>query len=171
MAVSHAVRDYYARRIFARTSRTTVPPNFRPLEAPATGRSVVEGCRGGGKNILEVRLVAARGKIKDLRVSCGLCNPAMMVAADIVADWARGQVLDDVLAVDPLDPVHLGPLFERLGGAGRPDDAREKFQYAVLGVQSAIRDHRGEPQPPLPRIAEPGERNNHEPGDDESEET
>ncbi len=166
MAVSSAVRAYYAERIFARTTRTSVPPNFRPLDVPATGRAVVEGCRGGGKNILEIRLAAAAESIRDLSVSCGLCNPAMMVAADIVADWARGRALDEVLALDPLEEARLTPLFERLGGPDRPDDAREKFQYAVLALQRAVRDHRGEPQPPLPRVAEPGERNPDAPADD-----
>jgi hypothetical protein len=165
MTVSTAVRTYYAERIFARTTRTSPPPNFRPLERPHTGRAVVEGCRGGGKNILEVHLVATDDAVADLRATCGLCNPAMLVAADIVVDWARGRRLDEILAPDPLDEADLAPFFERLGDD--PDDAREKFQYAVLAVQSAVRDHRGEPQPPLPRIAEPEERNRGDPDDDQ----
>ena len=41
---------------------------------------------------------------------------------------------------------------------GRPDDAREKFQYALLGVQNAVRDHRGEATLPLPQIDEPTDK-------------
>ena len=48
----------------------------------------------------------------------------------------------------------LGPFFARLGGPGRPDDAREKFQYVLLALQRAVLDHRGEASPPLPEIPE-----------------
>ena len=34
-----------------------MPPNFRPLDVEPTGTSTVEGCAGGGKNILEVAIV------------------------------------------------------------------------------------------------------------------
>ncbi len=64
----------------------------------------------------------------------------------------------DLLAVDPLDPPSLVPLWDLLGGPGRPDDAREKFQYAILALQRAILDARGEPAPPLPRLPEASDR-------------
>ena len=35
----------------------------------------------------------------DLRASCGLCNPAMYVAVDILVDWARGRGFDEILAI------------------------------------------------------------------------
>ena len=154
MAVSTAVRTYYAERIFARSGRDEPPPNFRPLDAEPTGRFTVEGCRGGGKNILEIQLVGAEGRVADLRLSCGLCNPAMYACADVVADWARGRALDEILALDPLDVAQLAPFFARLGGPGRPDDAREKFQYVLLALQRAVLDHRGESPPPMPEIPE-----------------
>ena len=65
--------EHYAERIFARSTREHAPPNFRPLEGRITGRATVEGCRGGGKNILELRIVADDERIVDARVSCGLC--------------------------------------------------------------------------------------------------
>jgi len=83
MAISRPVHRYYAERIFARTSRDEAPPNFRPLERPHSGMATVEGCRGGGKNIVEVFLVVEAGQVRDVRVSCGLCNPAMYVAMDV----------------------------------------------------------------------------------------
>ena len=52
---------------------------------PRTGFATVEGCRGGGKNILEVELVGTEDAVADIRMGCGLCNPAMYAAADIVA--------------------------------------------------------------------------------------
>lgn len=154
MAVSTPVRIYYAERIFAQSGRDQAPPNFRPLDVTPTGRFTVEGCRGGGKNILEIQLVADAERVLDLRLACGLCNPAMYVGADVVADWARGRSLDEIQSLDPLDVPSLAPFFERLGGPGRPDDAREKFQYVLLALQRAVLDHRGEPAPPMPEIAE-----------------
>ena len=158
MAVSNDVRRYYADRIFARMSRDKAPRNFTPLDVPFTGRAVVEGCRGGGKNITEFHLVAEDEVVLDVRVSCGLCNPAMYVAGDILVDWARGRALDEILALDALQVPLLAPFFEALGGRGMPDDAREKFQYALLGVQNAVRDHRGGATLGLPEIDEPTDK-------------
>jgi hypothetical protein len=135
-----------------------VPPNFRPLEAPATGFSTVEGCRGGGKNILEVSVLGQGDRIEDVRASCGLCNPAMYACADVVVGWARGRPASEILAVNPFDVKQLGPFWDLLGGPGRPDDAREKFQYVVLAVQNAVRDHLGQAAPPVPEIHEATER-------------
>src|SRR5947207_14825217 len=114
MAVSAPVRAYYTQHIVAQSGRGRVPSNFRPLETPATGKSSVEGCAGGGKNILEVFLVGQDERIVDLRASCGLCNPAMYAAADIVCEWGRGRGFSETLALDPLDPRSLDPLFARL---------------------------------------------------------
>jgi hypothetical protein len=158
VAVSSAVRRYYAERIFARMSRDQAPPNFTPLDVPATGHAAVEGCRGGGKNITEFSLLAEDSVVSDLRVSCGLCNPAMYVAADIVVDWARGRAFREILDLDPLDVPALDPFFAALGGRGKPDDAREKFQYALVGVQNAVRDHRGEATLVPPEIDEPTDK-------------
>lgn len=158
MAVSAPVRAYYSKHIFLKSSRTSVPANFRPLDVAPTGKSSVEGCAGGGKNILEMFLVADGERIADLRASCGLCNPAMYAAADILCEWGRGRSFADVLALDPLHVASLSPFFEALGGPGRPDDAREKFQYVVVALQNAIRDARGEPLPPTPKIEPPSDR-------------
>jgi hypothetical protein len=155
MPVSDAVREYYREHIFLPSTRTHLPANFRPLEVPATGRSSVEGCAGGGKNLLEVAVVLEGGRIADVRASCGLCNPAMYAAADIVCTWARGRPVAAVLAVDVLDREALAPLFALLAGRGRPDDAREKFQYALLALRQALHVARGEPVPPAPSIAPP----------------
>ena len=97
MAVSPAVRQYYAKHIFAMSGRDKAPPNFTPLDRPHTGMSSVEGCRGGGKNVLEVTLVGEGDAIADIRMSCGLCNPAMYAAADVVCEWARGKDFDAML--------------------------------------------------------------------------
>jgi hypothetical protein len=155
MGISVPVRTYYAERIFARTTRAGPPPNFRLRDDEPDGRSTVEGCRGGGKNILEVRLHGSAERVEDVRIGCALCNPAMMVAADILADWARGRTAAEVLAVDAGDVDALGPLFEALGTAERPDDAREKFQYALAAVQNAVRNMRGEESVPVPEFAGP----------------
>ena len=155
MAVSTAVRTYYAERIFARSGRDEAPPNFRPLEVAPTGRFTVEGCRGGGKNVLEIQLLGADDRVADIRMLCGLCNPAMYACSDVVADWARGRGFDEILALDPLDVAGLAPFFQRLGGPGRPDDAREKFQYVLLALQRTVLHHRGEDVPPMPEIPEP----------------
>ena len=152
MAVSAPVRAYYTKNIFLKSSRTSVPANFRPLDVPPTGKSSVEGCAGGGKNILEMFLVGASDRIVDLRASCGLCNPAMYAAADIFCDWGRGKTFNDALALDPLDIAGLSPFYAALGGPGRPDDAREKFQYVIVALQNAIRAHNGETLPPTPTI-------------------
>jgi hypothetical protein len=152
------VRRYYAERIFSQSGRDRAPRNFRPLEGAHTGMSTVEGCRGGGKNILEVTLIGSEDGVADLRLSCGLCNPAMYVAADIVAEWARGRGFGDILAVDPLDVEQLAPFYEALGGEAKPDDVREKFQYALHAVQNAVRDHLGQPPRDLPTIPEATDR-------------
>jgi hypothetical protein len=157
MAVSAAVRAYYAERIFAQSGRGRVPPNFRPLEVAPTGTSTVEGCAGGGKNILEVALVGDGARVEDVRVSCGLCNPAMYAAADVVCGWARGRPFAEILAIDPLDVSALGPFFEALGAPDRPDDAREKFQYALVALQNAVRSHLRQPVPPPPSIPPQGD--------------
>jgi hypothetical protein len=157
VAVSDEVRRYYAERIFARMGSGGAPPNFRPLERPATGCWTVEGCRGGGKNMTEFRVRVEDGRVADVRVSCNLCNPAMYVAADIVVDWARGRGLEEILAPEATAPGALEPFFAALGG-GRPDDAREKFQYALVGIQNAVRDHRGEPAVPPPAFEPPAGR-------------
>ena len=160
MAVSTPVRRYYADHIFPKMGRDRVPPNFAPLGVERTGFATVEGCRARGKNILEVALVAsgerASGeRVDDIRMGCGLCNPAMYVAADIVADWARGRPLDEILAVGTLDAEALGPFFEVLSPGERPEDAREKFQYVLFAVQNAVRDHQGLAAEPEPDIPEP----------------
>jgi hypothetical protein len=158
LPVSAAVRRYYAERIFARSGRDTAPPNFRPLQGEPTGTSSVEGCRGGGKNVLEVALVGRDGRVEDVRLSCGLCNPAMYAGADVVAEWAKGRAFAEVLAADPADLRTLDPFFEALGGPGKPDDAREKFQYALVAVQNAVLDHLGRPPVPVPAFEEPTDR-------------
>ena len=158
MAISRPVHRYYAERIFAQTTRDQAPPNFRPLREPPTGMSSVEGCRGGGKNIAEIFLRADDDTVEDIRVSCGLCNPAMYVAVDILANWARGVTLDEILGLDPLRIEDLEVFFEHLGGPGRPDDAREKFQYALVAVQNAVRDHLGQAPVPAPEFADPEDR-------------
>ena len=157
MAVSDSVRRYYAEKIFALSGRDKAPPNFTPLDVPHTGISTVEGCRGGGKNILEISVVGEGDTIRDIRCSCGLCNPAMYVAADIVLDWVRGRSCAEILAVDPFQIAQLDPFYEGLGGPGKPDDAREKFQYALIAVQNAVRDHQGGSPMPLPEIEEPSD--------------
>lgn len=155
MAVSASVRAYYTKNIFLQSGRDKVPKNFRPLEGTMTGKAFVEGCAGGGKNILEVYLCGDAERVKDVRASCGLCNPAMYAAADVVCEWARGKPFAEVMAADPLQPRSLEPLFQILGGEGRPDDAREKLQYALLALQNAVRASRGEVCPPMPRVAPP----------------
>ncbi|MFO0932348.1 MAG: hypothetical protein U1E39_06520 [Planctomycetota bacterium] len=138
MPVSAPVRAYYAARIFALSTRTSVPPNFRPLEAPVSGKSSVEGCAGGGKNILEVSVRLVDGRIDDVRASCGLCNPAMYVAADLVCEGARGRTAADVLALDVLAPASLDPFFAALAaaGAGRPAGRRAR-EAAVRAAGAA----------------------------------
>ena len=155
MAVSPSVRAYYTRNIFLQSGRDKIPKNFRPLEGAMTGKAFVEGCAGGGKNILEVYVAGEADRVKDVRASCGLCNPAMYAAADVVCEWGRGKGFAEVLAADALQPGSLDPLFAILGGEGRPDDAREKLQYALLALQNAVRTSRGEVCPPMPRVAPP----------------
>jgi hypothetical protein len=158
MAISAPVLAYYRERVWAESGRDRVPKNFRPLEGGASGRSVVEGCVGGGKNVLELRVRVEAGRIADVRASCGLCNPAMYVAADVVCEWARGRAASEAAGLDPLDPRSLDDLFSRLGTPGRPEDAREKFQYALVALQNALRSARGEAIPPVPAIPPPSER-------------
>ena len=164
MAVSQAVRTYYAERIFANMGRDKVPANFRPLSVPAHGMSTVEGCRGGGKNILEVTVLVDKGQggaggtVADVRLSCGLCNPAMYAGADVVVETVRGRPVDEILALDPFRIESLAPFFARLGGPGRPDDAREKFQYTLVAVQNALRVALGRPPVPPPPIDGPTEK-------------
>lgn len=158
MPVSQAVRKYYAEKIFAQSGKGRAPANFRPLEQPHTGMSSVEGCRGGGKNILEVFLIGEGDRVKDIRMGCGLCNPAMYVAADIVCEWARGRSFAEVLAPPVEEIASLKSFFDVLGGPGAPDDAREKFQYALHATQNAVRNHQGETCPGSPSIDEPGEK-------------
>lgn len=155
MAVSPAVRRYYAERIFAQSTRAAAPMNFRPLDVPPTGVATVEGCRGGGKNILEIFLVGVGQHVRDLRASCGLCNPAMYAAADLVVDWARGRALDEILALDVLAAGSLDALFAAADARDRPEDLREKLQYALLTLQRAVHAHRGTTAPPLPAVPEP----------------
>jgi hypothetical protein len=155
--ISRAVHRYYAERLFSRASFEAAPPNFRPLAGAVSGRSAVEGCRGGGKNVLEVALRLEGDRVEDLRASCNLCNPAMYVAADVLCDWARGRAVAEVLALDPLRPRDLRPFFAALGAGGEePEDAREKFQYALAAVQNAVRAARGEVPRPVPEFPEPG---------------
>lgn len=158
MAVSAPVRAYYAQHIFANMGRDKTPVNFRPLAVAAHGLSTVEGCRGGGKNILEVAVLVGGGRLEDARVSCGLCNPAMYVGADVVVRWARGRALDEILALDPLSVPALDPLFALLGGPGKPDDAREKLQYALVALQNAVRLALGRAAVPPPPIEGPTDR-------------
>lgn len=169
MAVSHEVRRYYAEQIFAHMGRDRAPANFLPLDEPHTGYASVEGCLGGGKNITEFSLIADDEVIRDIRIACGLCNPAMYAAADIVVAWARGRSMDAILALDPHDVSALGPFFRALGGPAWPDDAREKFQYALAGVQNAIRDHRGASAVPVPEFDGPTDRDWADPDDDPAE--
>lgn len=170
MPVSAAIRTYYAEKVFAHMGRDKVPANFRPLAVPAHGLATVEGCRGGGKNILELTVLiepapAAGGstpsegrRLADARVSCGLCNPAMYAGADVVVEWARGRPIPEILALEPLRVDALAPFFARLGGPGRPDDAREKFQYAVVALQNAVRSALGRTPVAAPPIEGPTDR-------------
>jgi hypothetical protein len=176
MPVSAAIRKYYAEKIFAEMGRDKAPANFRPLPVPAHGLATVEGCRGGGKNILELTVlldpptapggpggpgggISPEGRrVDDVRVSCGLCNPAMYAGADVVVEWARGRALAEVLALEPLRVEALAPFFARLGGPGRPDDAREKFQYALIALQNAVRSALGRAPLPAPAIDGPTDR-------------
>jgi hypothetical protein len=165
MAVSNPVRTYYAERIFAEMGRDRAPTNFVPMDQPYTGRATVEGCLGGGKNITEFQVRGEGDRIVDVCVSCGLCNPAMYVAADILVSWARGRDGAEILKLDASRFESLAPFFEALGGGSMPDDAREKFQYALLGVQNAVRDHRGEPTLSPPAFDEPSSRDWADPDD------
>ena len=158
MPVSEPVRTYYAARIWANSGRGKVPKNFAPLDVPETGRSTVEGCAGGGKNILEIYVSGDAARVLDVRASCGLCNPAMYAAADVLCDWSRGKEIAEVLAVDPFAPASLDAFFSALGCTDRPDDAREKFQYALFALQNAVRACRGESARPVPKIAPPSDR-------------
>ena len=158
MAVSQAVRRYYAERIFANMGRDKAPANFRPLATPAHGLATVEGCRGGGKNILEVSVQVEGAHLKDARISCGLCNPAMYVGADVVIEWARGQTVQALLTLDAFSMPALTPLFAKLGGPGQPDDAREKFQYTLVALQNAIRTAQGKACVPPAPIDGPSEK-------------
>ncbi len=162
MAVSRPVFAFYAAHLFPRQGRERAPECFRPLKGPVHGRSSVEGCRGGGKNVLEVSVEvehpgSPRGLLLDARASCGLCNPAMEVAACLVVGWAPGRALHEVASLDPLDLEALEPFFQRLGTDERPEDAREKLQYALVALVNAARAAAGlAPRPPA-EIAPPGE--------------
>ncbi|MDA1195225.1 MAG: hypothetical protein O2894_08575 [Planctomycetota bacterium] len=166
MAVSPEVRQYYAEKIFAAMGPGRVPESFRPLATPPTGFATVEGCRGGGKNLTEFALIGSEGTVLEASAACGLCNPAMYVAADILIRWIRGRSLAEILALDPRDVSALAPFFEALGGRRWPDDAREKFQYALAGVQNAVRNHAGEPALPVPEFDEPSSRDWADPTDE-----
>jgi hypothetical protein len=163
MPVSGPVRAYYAANIFARSTRSSMPPNFVPMAAP-DGRSSIEGCAGGGKNLLEVAVALDGPRVRDVRVACGLCNPAMYVAADLACEVARGRPVADLLALDPLAPASLDPWFAALGGSARPDDAREKFQYALIALQQALRAARGDPAAPVPKVPPPRDLPDDDPG-------
>ena len=158
MAVSPPVRAYYTKHIFLQSGRDKVPKNFRPLEGPLTGKSSVEGCAGGGKNILEVFVSTRDERVADVRASCGLCNPAMYAAADVLCEWARGKGVRDVMGADCFSPAALDPFFAALGCADRPDDAREKFQYGLFAIQNAIRAACGQPILPAPKFPPPSDR-------------
>ena len=140
MKTSAAVRRYYAEQIFAKSGPDGIPAPFRPLGVPHTGRATVEGCRGGGKNILEVRLAVHAERVAAVHMSCNLCNPAMMVAASIIGLWAPGVALSDLLALDPESADDAAPWFDVLG---TPDaaDASEKFAYTLQALQEAVQDH------------------------------
>lgn len=157
MRLSPAVRRWYGERIFARGAKGQLPEAFRPLEGKLTGRSVVEGCRGGGRNVLEVRLRVADGRIEAIQMACNLCSPAMYVAADIVGGWARRREAAEVLLLDVHGEGTLTPLFDVLGAPERPADAGEKFRYALWAVQNALRNDRGEPSRPAPDFEAAGE--------------
>lgn len=158
MAVSDAVRRRYATRIFAQTTREAPPPNFRPMDGAATGRATVEGCRGGGKNILELFVRGDDDGVLDLYAACGLCNPAMMVAVDLVVDWARGRTWKEILALDVLDLAATAAILAPLGaGDAPPADALEKVRYALVALRHAASDHLGRPPPAEPPIPEPAD--------------
>jgi hypothetical protein len=82
----------------------------------------------------------------------------MDAGADVVAEWAKGRTFDEVLALDPREVARLEPFFRALGGPGKPDDAREKFQYAVAAVQNAVRDHLKRPPVEVPSFEEPTDK-------------
>lgn len=165
MPISRPVLAHYRDRIFAKMGRDRVPPNFEPRDDEPDGFSTVDGCRARGKNILELSLWFEPGhagedaRVADVRVGCGLCNPAMYVAADLLADFARGQAAGALLALDPLAPATLDPLFAALAPedeAARPEDAREKFQYGLIALQNAVRSALGRAPLEVPEVAEPG---------------
>lgn len=144
------MRRWYAERIFGPGGRGELPPAFRPLERPATGRATVEGCRGGGKNILEVRLLVDEGRVAGVSLSCNLCNPAMLVAADIVGRWLLGRVAEEVRGLDARARETLAPWFAVLEAPDEPSDAAAKFRYALAAVQNALRDDLGWEPLPIP---------------------
>jgi len=165
LPISRPVLAYYRDRIFAKMGRDRVPPNFEPRADTPDGFSTVDGCRARGKNILELSIWLTAGhageeaQIADVRVGCGLCNPAMYVASDLLADFARGQTAGVLLALDPLAPSTLDPLFAALAPEDdeeRPEDAREKFQYGLIALQNAVRSAVGHAPVEVPEIAEPG---------------
>ncbi len=158
MSISDAVRRYYATEIFGAMTRDAAPPNFRPFSEPITGSSTIKGCRGEGRDLLTIEVHEAGGVLDRVRASCGLCGPAMMVAADVVVRFASGQNADETRALDPLAAEALLPLFDLLGDEGHAEDAREKFQYALAALQNAARDSSGLPPLPTPDVAPPAAR-------------
>ena len=85
-------------------------------------------------------------------------QPGDVRGADVAVEWARGQAVEELLAVDPFAIAQLDPLFARLGGPGKPDDAREKFQYSIVALQNAVRVAGGQPTVPPPAIDGPTEK-------------
>ena len=158
MTVSEAVRRYYASEIFGAMTRDAAPPNFRPFDERVTGASSIKGCRGEGRDLLTIELHEAEGVLRRVRAACGLCGPAMMVAADVVVRFARGQAGNAMRSLDPLGDAALEPLFELLGDEEHAEDAREKFQYALAALQNAARDSQGLPPLPTPDVAIPDQR-------------
>ena len=164
--LSAAVRRWYGERIFGPGGRGEVPQVFRPLAGAMTGRAVVEGCRGGGRNILEVRLRVAAGRIEALQMACNLCSPPMVVAADILGSWVLGREAEEILGLDAGAEGTLTPWFDVLGAPERPADAGEKFRYVLWAVQNALRQDRGEPSRPVPEFEASSSDGRHVPGDD-----
>jgi hypothetical protein len=132
------VAAYFRDRIFAESSRNTLPENFRVISSPPSFVWSVRACRSANTNMVEVRLYVDAGVISDLRLSCVLCDPGTYVVADLMARWARGRTCSQILSCDV--DIASGEVLRALGRV--PDWLRDRSTILLLSLKQAIAEQR-----------------------------
>ena len=132
-----AIYRYFGEKVFGAGTAHSLPPNFAGLESEPSAIQRVDGCPVPGQNIVTLQILIGDGSIKDIRARCDRCDPYMLVAANLLVEWARGRSTSEVTMVEPARILRemsapLGLLFRK------PPAFTDRSNRLIAGLVQAI---------------------------------